>query len=220
MKGVFVTGTDTGVGKTFASCVLIHAIAAHRLKVLPMKPVAAGSDEDTVALMRAARADASLRGDVTPVLLREAIAPHIAAVHERVRIAIPPIIDAFRRLASRGDFIVVEGVGGFSVPLDDATDTIDLAKALALPVVLVVGLRLGCLNHALLTARAIQGAGLPFAGWIANEIDPAMAALDANVATLHARLPAPLLGRLAHAPGAEPSSLAKQLDVRTLVAAR
>ena len=215
-----MTGTDTGVGKTFASCVLIHAIAARGLRVLPMKPVAAGSDEDTMALMRAAGIDHSLRDEVTPVLLREAIAPHVAAAHEGVHIAIPPLLGAFERLASRCDVVVVEGVGGFAVPLDDRTDTIDLAKALCLPVVLVAGMRLGCLNHSLLTARAIEAAGLPFAGWIANEIDPGMAALEENVATLRARLSAPLIGRLPHAPDAEPSSLATRLDVGPLLARR
>jgi dethiobiotin synthetase len=216
-RGVFVTGTDTGVGKTFASCVLLHAIAARGVKALPMKPIAAGSDEDTLALMKAARAGGDLRADVTPVLLRDPVAPHVAAAREGRRIEIAPLVAAYARLSRRCDFMVVEGVGGFAVPLDDATDTVDLARAFALPVVLVVGMRLGCLNHALLTARAIDAAGLGLGGWIANGIDPAMQAAEENVAALVARLPAPLLGRLPHSPDADPASLATRLDVAPIL---
>jgi dethiobiotin synthetase len=219
-RGIFVTGTDTGVGKTFASCVLLHAIAARGVKVLPMKPVAAGSDEDTLALMKAAGVPRDRFADVTPVLLCDAIAPHIAAAREHRRIEVAALVTAFERLAAGGDFMVVEGVGGFEVPLDDATDTADLARALGLPVVLVVGMRLGCLNHALLTSRAIASVGLRLAGWIANAIDPAMQAPEENMATLLARLPAPLLGRLPHSPGADPATLAMRLDVAPILELR
>jgi dethiobiotin synthetase len=224
MRGVFVTGTDTGVGKTFAACALVHALRARGLRVAPMKPVAAGAveqdggwaSEDTLALARAAGPDAPALGEITPVLLREPMAPHIAAAREGREIRLEPLLAAHAALATRWDFTVVEGVGGFLVPLGDGLDTRDLAVALGLPVVLVVGLRLGCLNHALLTAESIRGAGLALAGWVANAIDPAMAVREENVEALRHRLPAPLLGRLPHSPGADPGSLARHLHVGVL----
>jgi dethiobiotin synthetase len=225
-RGVFVTGTDTGVGKTLASCVLIHALRAAGATPVPMKPIAAGAvqengtwvNEDTLALMRAARLPGLDAEDVTPILLREPMAPHVAAAREQRSIALGPIRGALPRLASAGDFLVVEGVGGFMVPLDDRLDSVDLARMLALPVVLVVGMRLGCLNHALLTARAIEASGLAFAGWIANHVDPDMAAPDENVAALEARLAAPLLARLPFAPAPDAAALATGVDVRPLLA--
>jgi dethiobiotin synthetase len=223
--GVFVTGTDTGVGKTLAACALVHALRSYGLRVAPMKPVAAGAilhngtwvNEDTLALAKAAGADAPPLAAITPMLLREAMAPHLAAAREGRHIAIAPLVDAHQRLAIGIDFTVVEGVGGFRVPLGAGADTVDLAIALGLPVILVVGLRLGCLNHALLTAEAIKRAGLAFAGWIANTIDPAMAAIGENTAALVERLPAPLLGSLPWSPGAEPREIATHLDISTLV---
>jgi len=216
-RGAFVTGTDTGVGKTFAACVLVRAMSAQGLRVMPMKPVAAGSDEDTLALMRAAGLGKELAAEVTPLLLREAIAPHIAAAREGRRVDLAPLQRAYERLAARADFMVVEGVGGFAVPLGASLDTIDLARAFGLPLVLVVGMRLGCLNHALLTQSAILHAGLPLAGWIANAIDPGMQAADENVEALRERIRAPLLGRLPNAPGCDPALLASRLDVKPLL---
>ena len=218
-RGAFVTGTDTGVGKTLAACALLHALAARGVRAVPMKPIAAGAsaamNEDTAALIAAAG-----RGEpheVTPVLLREAMAPHIAAARQGVTLSLAPVLAAFGRLASHGDFVLVEGVGGFKVPLADGLDTTDIARALALPVVLVVGLRLGCLNHALLTADAIAAARLPFAGWIANAVDADMAVREANVEALRMRLVAPLLGRLPHDRRAHAPSLARHLDVGPLL---
>ena len=219
--GVFITGTDTGVGKTFAACVLIHALRARGQRVLPMKPIAAGavdlggvrSNEDTIDLLEAAGLSPDRAAQMTPILLEEAIAPHIAAAHERRRIDLEGLVAGLHALQREAGFVVVEGVGGFQVPLGDGVDTVDLARAFALPVVLVVGMRLGCLNHALLTAQAVSAAGLPLAGWIANAIDPAMPARDENVAALVERLGAPLLGRLPHAPGTARSELARYLDV-------
>lgn len=224
-RGVFVTGTDTGVGKTLACAAMIHALRAAGARPVPMKPIAAGAieadgrwvNEDTLVLMRAAGLAAPAAGDVTPVLLREPMAPHVAAARERRRIELEPIRAAFLRASSEGDFRVVEGVGGFVVPLDDQLDTVDLARMLHLPVVLVVGMRLGCLNHALLTARAIEASGLPFAGWIANHVDPAMAVPDENVAALKSRLAAPLLGRLPFQAVPDPVVLAHHLDVTPLL---
>ena len=225
-RGVFVTGTDTGVGKTVVACALVRALAARGIDVMPMKPIAAGAsrhsgrwaNDDTVALLRAAGRDEMRVADVTPVLLREPMAPHIAAARENRRITLGPVRSAFQRLAADGRFVVAEGVGGFLVPLDADLDTVDLARALGLPVVLVVGLRLGCLNHALLTARAIAAAGLPFAGWVANTRDATMAVPDENVAALEERLQAPLLGRLPLQATLDLGALASLIDVGPLLA--
>jgi dethiobiotin synthetase len=224
-RGVFVTGTDTGVGKTLAACALVHALRTRGLRVAPMKPVAAGAvphgrgwaNEDTLALAEAAGHGAPALEDMTPVLLREPMAPHIAAAREGRTIRLEPLLEAHLRLAAQWDFTVVEGVGGFHVPLGPALDARDLAAALGLPVVLVVGLRLGCLNHALLTAGSVRAAGLRLAGWIANAIDPGMAAPEENVAALTERLSAPLLGRFPHSPRAAAGALARLVDVAPLV---
>ncbi|HUQ29167.1 MAG TPA: dethiobiotin synthase [Usitatibacter sp.] len=224
-RGVFVTGTDTGVGKTLAACALIHALVDRSVDVAPMKPVAAGAvvhdggwaNEDTIALLRAAGREGPRGADANPFLLREPMAPHIAAAREGREITLGPILQAFERLRESSDFVVVEGVGGFRVPLSDTLDSVDMAKAFALPVVLVVGMRLGCLNHALLTADAIHAARLPFAGWIANSIDPAMSVADENVDALRARLQAPLLGRLPFMAHPIAPALARKLDVSTLL---
>jgi dethiobiotin synthetase len=224
-RGVFVTGTDTGVGKTVAACALLHALVARGIPVAPMKPIAAGAvehrgrwaNDDSLALLEAAGLGLDSLDDVTPVLLREPMAPHIAAARENRVIDLAAIRVPFARLASENRFVVVEGVGGFAVPLGDGLDTIDLARAFALPVVLVVGMRLGCLNHALLTVRAIEACGLPFAGWIANRVDPSMAAPDENIAALQSRLRAPLLGRLPFMPSPDARLLASHLDVGPLL---
>jgi dethiobiotin synthetase len=220
-RGIFVTGPDTGVGKTVAACALVHALRARGVRVHPFKPIAAGTiehegrrvNEDTLALIAAAGLEPSAAERVTPLLLREPMAPHIAAQREGRTLALEPIRAVFEGLSG---FVVAEGVGGFKVPLGDRLDSVDLCRALGLPVVMVVGLRLGCLNHALLTAQAIRAAGLPLAGWIANAIDPAMAVANENVAALEARLDAPLLGRLPHQDPIDPLQLARHLDVAAL----
>ena len=202
-RSAFITGTDTGVGKTVATCALLRALRARGLKAAPMKPVAAGAEwidgqwvNEDVRDLLAAAAGPFPREQVNPLLLRDPMAPHIAAQREGRTITLAPLLSAYQALASQSDAVLVEGVGGFLVPLAHGLDTRDLAVALGLPVVLVVGLRLGCLNHALLTADAIRHAGLPLAGWVANAIDPQMAVPDENIAALEARLDAPLLGRI------------------------
>jgi len=225
-RGVFVTGTDTGVGKTLAACALVHALRRRGLRVAPMKPVAAGAvanaggwaNEDTLALAAAAGPGCPALEAITPVLLREPMAPHVAASREGREIVLAPLLEAHRRLASGSDFTVVEGVGGFLVPLAPGLDARDLAVGLGLPVVLVVGMRLGCLNHALLTAESVRACGLRLAGWIANAIDPGMAAADENVAALRERLSAPLLGRFPHSPRGDAAALADLVDVPALLA--
>lgn len=223
--GCFVTGTDTGAGKTVAAAALVRALRARGIAVAPMKPIAAGAvlreeewvNEDTALLLQAAGLGLDQAADTTPVLLREAIAPHIAAAREGREIGLRPVLQAYERLRARSGFVVVEGVGGFDVPLGPALDTVDLAQAFGLPVVLVVGLRLGCLNHALLTAQAVRAAGLKLAGWIANTIDPSMPVIDENVRALEERLHAPRLGWLPHARPADPAALARHLDVSVLL---
>jgi dethiobiotin synthetase len=198
VKGLFVTGTDTGVGKTRVSVALIHALRARGLRVAGMKPVAAGHDrgelnEDVMALQQAANVIADIR-DVNPYAFEPAIAPHIAAQQAGVRIELGVIAEAFARLAAAADVVVVEGAGGWRVPLNEDEDMADLAQRLGLSVVLVVGLRLGCLNHALLTAESIAQRQLPWVGWVGNQIDPTMSFPTENVTALQARLPAPCLG--------------------------
>ena len=198
-NGLFVTGTDTGVGKTRVAVALIHALRAQGLRVAAMKPVAAGCvpgelNDDVSALLQASNVAADLR-DINPYSFEPPIAPHLAAQQAGVRIELPVIAAAYARLAAAADVVVVEGAGGWRVPLNEREEMADLAQALALPIVLVVGLRLGCLNHALLTAESIAHRNLPWGGWVGNQIDPsAMACQTANLDTLRARLPAPCLG--------------------------
>jgi dethiobiotin synthetase len=201
--GFFVTGTDTGVGKTLAACALLHAFAARGLRTAGMKPIAAGTTggtaglrNDDIARLAAASNTAVTRTRVNVYCFEPAIAPHIAARAANARIELAPIKRAYDVLARQADIVVVEGVGGFCVPLNDREDTADLAALLRLRMVLVVGLRLGCLNHALLTAAAIAARGLRLAAWIANCIDPDMAHVDDNVAALEQRLAAPCIARI------------------------
>ncbi len=215
-RGLFVTGTDTGVGKTRVAVALVHALRTHGLRVAAMKPVSAGSvpgelNEDVVALLQAANVDADVR-DVNPYAFAEPVAPHIAAALASVRIELDVIAAAYARLAAEADVVVVEGAGGWRVPLNEHEDMADLARRLGLPVVLVVGLKLGCLNHALLTSESITRMRLPWAGWIGNHLEPAMQQAEENVASLHARMPVPCLGVQGYLPeGICPSNMPQWL---------
>jgi len=197
--GLFVTGTDTGVGKTLVTVALIEALKREGFRVAGMKPVAAGLDyagknEDVIRLMKAANISASIE-EVCPYRLEPAIAPHVAAGRCGVRMDLATIGHAYDQLAARADWVVVEGAGGFLVPMDDDSLGMDaIPVRLSLSVVLVVGMRLGCLNHALLTAEAIRARGLVLAGWVANCIDPDMMVFEENVQTLMHRLNAPCFG--------------------------
>ena len=201
MPHYFITGTDTGVGKTFVTCALLHTLKAQGIAAIGMKPVAAGGDmtpdglrNDDIEALRDASSVKLDSEDLNCYLFAEPIAPHIAAANEDVDIDLDVIRQRFDQLAELADVVLVEGVGGFIVPLGDSVDTADLAADLDLPVILVVGMRLGCLNHALLTQEAIRARGLTLAGWVANQIDPHMAEFDANVDALEERIRAPLLG--------------------------
>jgi dethiobiotin synthetase len=200
-RAIFVTGTDTGVGKTLVSAALVHGFAGMGLSAAGMKPVAAGCRSEQgrlvsedVALLQAASSVRLADELVNPYAFEPALAPHVAAHQAGVRIDPAVILDAASQARSKVDILVVEGVGGFRVPLNDVYDTADLAAGLGVPLVLVVGMRLGCLSHALLTAEAIAARNLVLAGWVANTIDPDMAAFTENLAALQQRLLAPCLG--------------------------
>jgi len=225
---LFVTGTDTEIGKTLVSAALLRGFAREGLRATAMKPIAAGAalvdgvlhNEDADQLDAAA--SVLLPPDIrTPFMLKEPAAPHIAAALENVTLDMTRIVDAHKAALTMADVVVVEGVGGFRVPLTDTHDTADLALALNLPVVLVVGMRLGCISHALLTAEAIAARGLPIVGWVANRVDPDMLFPDENIAALRSRLDrqygAPLLGIVPHLSPASADIAATHLDTTRLL---
>ncbi len=221
--GYFITGTDTGVGKTLVSCALLHAFAARGQAVAGMKPVAAGCENgkwsDVEALIAASNI-AAPREWSNPYALIPPVAPHLAAKQMAVEIDTRVILQACRELQNIAEVVIVEGVGGFLVPLNEHCDGSDMAVALGLPVILVVGMRLGCLNHALLTIRAVRASGLPLAGWVANQIDPHMMEFEENVHALQQRLDCPLLGVLPFTQGTAALKFSALLDVAGLELAR
>jgi dethiobiotin synthetase len=203
--GYFITGTDTEIGKTLIASALLHVFRKQGMTALGMKPVAAGTslrsgrlvNDDVEALISASSVKAD-RKLVNPYLFDDPIAPHIAAADARRAIDPGHIVDCFVQLAAMADVVVVEGVGGFRVPLGEGFDAADLACRLALPVVLVVGMRLGCINHALLTAEAIRKRNLVCVGWVANQVDGQMQRQEDNLHALQARLDLPFLGSIEH----------------------
>lgn len=225
--GYFVTGTDTEIGKTFISCAMLHALGRDGRRVAAMKPIAAGAvviqeaggevwhNEDADQL--AAAANVALSQDLAvPYLLQQPAAPHISAKLMRVEMEIAHILNCYAKVATLADSVIVEGVGGFRVPISDREDTADLARQLGLPVIMVVGLRLGCISHALLTAEGIAAQGLTLAGWVANTVDPGMAFASDNVEALQVRLPAPLLGCVPRLAAPLPSAAADYLNFSLL----
>ncbi len=224
MTAVFVTGTDTGVGKTRVSTALLRAYAKQHARCVGMKPVAAGCDwidgewlnEDVAALRDASSLKVPSSFD-NPYALPDPVSPHIAAKLADERIDLSHIEASFHALRQHADVVVVEGAGGFIVPFqDDAQEWVtsaDLALRLQIPMVLVVGIRLGCLNHALLSQEAILSRGLKLAGWVANVVDADMAQQEANVATLQRRMQAPMLAHWGFQPSASPFELADSLTL-------
>ena len=200
-KAFFVTGTDTAVGKTLIARALLKLAHDAGRHALGLKPVSAGcelrddilANDDAWYLMQESSGTPSYE-DVNPVALKEAMAPHIAAEREGRTLTVDSLVEHCRPLIDSADFTVIEGAGGWDVPLNETESMADLAAALGHPVILVVGIRLGCLNHSLLTARTIREHGLELAGWVANRIDPHMPVADENIAALEERLACPLLG--------------------------
>lgn len=216
----YITGTDTGIGKSVASTGLLHVLRARGLRAVGMKPVASGCErtaegwrnEDALALQQASDPQPAY-ADINPYALPNPLAPELAAADAGVAIALPAIEAAYARLTAMADAVVVEGVGGWAAPLTATLDQVDVVRALELPVVMVVGLRLGCINHARLTAQAIAADGIALAGWIANDIDPAMARADDNFAILQRVLAAPCWGRLPFMATPDAAALRAHLQV-------
>lgn len=203
MNKWFITGTDTEVGKTVASCALLQAAIAAGYNAVGYKPVASGSqmtadgirNDDALALQRASSLKLPYEA-INPFAFIEPTSPHIISTHEQRPIHFSVMSEGLACLAAQSDWVQVEGAGGWFTPLSDTTTFADWVREEQLPVILVVGIKLGCINHALLTAQAIQAAGLPLAGWIANDIQPQGKWHTEYLATLKQRLSAPLLGEI------------------------
>ena len=223
-KAYFITGTDTDAGKTLITTGLLAAARKHELKAFGLKPVAAGCEQaegglrndDALKLMAASSMELSYEL-VNPVTVEPAIAPHIALAKEGNRITIDRLAGHCRgALMRKYDLAFVEGAGGWRVPLNDREFLSQLPKALDVPVILVVGMKLGCLNHAMLTAEAIVRDGLKIVGWVANRIDPAMSCFEENLETLASLMPAPCLGVVPRLSGNDPDAVAEYLDISPL----
>jgi dethiobiotin synthetase len=220
VKGYFVTGTDTEVGKTWCTAGLMAKLQQQGHSVVGMKPVASGCretaeglrNEDALLLQQQASSqlDYAL---INPYSFSPAIAPHVAAEQAGQKIKLGKILEHYLLLKEQADYVVVEGVGGWLVPLNDEESVADLAVALKLPVILVVGLRLGCINHALLTAESIRASGCVLAGWIANTIDPKMDEVQRSIDTIAQRIDAPLIGTVPYLPQCEPAAVAMHLSL-------
>lgn len=216
-QAYFITGTDTEIGKTQVTCALLAQAAHQGLRAAALKPVAAGVDgsghnEDVLRLMRSANVSLP-RETVNPWLLKDPLSPHIAARRAGMEITTAPIIECFHAACAQTDLLLVEGVGGLYAPLSDTLGQPDLIREIDIPVILVVGLRLGCLNHALLTMAALQQEGCRLAGWVGNRIDPDYQAAAENIDTLRQRINAPCLGILPFDPAATPTELASALTL-------
>ncbi len=194
-RGYFITGTDTGIGKTWVAAALIRALVRRGESVVGMKPVASGDvgrSRDAEQLIRASNVEADY-DDINPYLFAEPVSPHLAARQAQTPVELALIAERYRRLAQQADVVIVEGVGGWLAPLTETRSVQALALKLGLPVILVVGMRLGCLNHALLAEQAIRQSGARLVAWVANCIDPDMLRLEENIATLERGMAAPLL---------------------------
>ncbi|MFZ2290504.1 MAG: dethiobiotin synthase [Halopseudomonas yangmingensis] len=221
----FVTGTDTEIGKTTVAAALLHAARGRRLSTAAVKPVAAGCEQtaeglrndDALALQAECQPPLAYEL-INPIALEAAIAPHIAAAEEGVALTMELLAGACLQVFDRNaDLTLVEGAGGWRVPLNTRQTLADLAVDLRLPVIMVVGMRLGCINHALLTAEAIAASGLTLAGWVANHVDPQMSRPQENLQTLRQLLKAPCLGVVPWLPNATADVVATHLDIAPLV---
>jgi dethiobiotin synthetase len=226
-RSYFIAGTDTGIGKTTVSCALLAAAKARGLTTLGLKPLAAGCEQtveglrndDALALM-AAMTETLSYAEVNPVALPAALSPHLAAEQAGRRLSIQQLAGFTRgALMRRADFAVVEGAGGWRVPINSRELLSALPKELGLPVILVVGMRLGCLSHTILTAEAIARDSLRLAGWVANVMDPEMLALAENITTLKSMMSAPCLGVLPWMPSASSADMAAYLELDSLLSA-
>lgn len=223
-QAFFVTGTDTEVGKTTIAAGLLHAARAAGLSTAAAKPVASGCEltpeglrnSDALALL--GESTLALRYEqVNPFAFAPAIAPHLAAREAGAELSVAALAEPVRQILALGaDFTLIEGAGGWRVPLAGTSNLSDLAIDLQLPVILVVGVRLGCINHALLSAEAIERDGLLLAGWVANIVDVHTSRLEENIATLVERLPAPCLGRVPFLPKSSPAAVAEHLQIQLL----
>lgn len=220
IKGYFITGTDTDVGKTVISTGIIHALQQQGYRVGAMKPVAAGCTATPTGLRNSDALQLQQQSDLklpyetlNPYAFAPAIAPHIAAADLNVRVDLETLFQHYQTIAAQSDTVVVEGAGGWQVPLNDFQTIADLAKRLQLPVILVVGMQLGCISHTLLTVESIRAAKLPLAGWVANQIDPHMERIEENIATLEQRIDAPLLGQIPYLAQFEAATIAQRLTL-------
>ena len=223
-QAYFVTGTDTEVGKTTIAAGLLHAARSAGLSTAAAKPVASGCEptpeglrnSDALALLGECTVPLTY-AQVNPLAFAPAIAPHLAAREAGVALMVEALVAPVRDvLARQADFTLVEGAGGWRVPLAGQANLSDLPIALGLPVILVVGVRLGCINHALLTAEAIARDGLTLAGWVANIVEPHTSRLEENLATLAERLPAPCLGQVPRLAAVTPAAVAEHLQLDLL----
>lgn len=226
-SALYITGTDTGVGKTLASCALLHALRGRGLRAVGMKPVASGCmltpqgwRNQDARMLQAASDPRPDYADLNPYALPQPLAPEIAAAEAGTEIGLEHLLAAYGRLRKIAETVVVEGVGGWSAPLSATLDQADLVRVLDCPVVLVVGLRLGCLNHARISAAAIRADGCRLAGWIANEIDADMTHRDQNMAILARHLQSPCLGRLPHRIPTDPAAMAQYLVATAAIASQ
>ena len=203
MPGIFVTGTDTGIGKTYCSCLLLRKLQQENYTAVGMKPVASGATEtkaglrnEDALLLQGASSISLPYKEINPYVFSSPIAPHIAAKDAGIIIKCDLIKACYKKLQQQADWVVVEGVGGWQVPINATQTMADVATLLGLPVILVVGMRLGCLNHTLLTAQCIRASGLQIAGWLANPVKKIFPRVEENVSFLTQYLDAPCLGIL------------------------
>ncbi len=220
----FVTGTDTEVGKTFVTVALLKKFEQLGYSTLALKPIAAGCEsregqlvnDDALQLIASMTTKLPYE-QVNPYPLKSAIAPHLAAQEDGRQLSVNRIVGMIRgALLNKADIILIEGAGGWLVPLNERENLADVVRELQMPVILVVGMRLGCLNHALLTAQAIRMTGLPLAGWVANCVTPAMAVREQNISTLRQRLAAPCLGVIPYSESGQPADIISSLDLTSL----